>query len=493
MKKIAIIFLLILATVRVSAQDSTFKDYQKKAEQDFENYRKQEEKDFNDFRDKANAEFAEYMCKSWDEFRAFAGVPVPPSPDPPTQPVVPDRTPSSDPLPFSELIPTPQPTAPQLPPRPEIPIPPVIAPETPAFSFVFYGAGCKVHLDATQKIHLSGSSEQHIADAWKQLSDARYKPVVADCLYARDQLKLCDWAYFQWIKTLAEKQYGTQSPNEAVLLQLFLLTQSGYKVRIARENNRLALLIPFRQVVYEYSYLPIGTLRYYIMDKSYKGGNIFICNFEYPKEQLFSLQINQLPAFPVAETQTKTFTTAHYPELKVNVSTNQHLIDFYNTCPITSDWQLYAQASLSETVKRNLYPALQKQLTGKSEEEAANLLLNFVQYAFAYQTDPQQFGYERPFFGDEMFFYPACDCEDRAILYSIFVRELLGLEVVLLNYPQHLATAVHFNETIQGDYMMIDGKKFLVCDPTFLGAPVGMSMSEYKETKAIVVKPDISN
>jgi len=98
-----------------------------------------------------------------------------------------------------------------------------------------------------------------------------------------------------------------------------------------------------------------------------------------------------------------------------------------------------------------------------------------VQYAFAYQTDTQQFGYERPFFGDETFFYPACDCEDRAILYSILVRELLGLEVVLLHYPQHLATAVHFNETIQGDYLMIDGKKFLICDPTFLGASVGMS------------------
>jgi hypothetical protein len=361
----------------------------------------------------------------------------------------------------------------------------------PAFSFFFYGMECKVHLDTKQKIRLARVSEQHIAEAWKQLSDARYKPVIADCLYARDQLQLCDWAYFQWVKTLAEKQYGTKSPDEAVLFQMFLLTQSGYKVRIARENNRLVLLIPFQQTVYEYSYLSIGTLRYYIMDKAYKGGNIYICNFEFPKEQLCSLQIKELPAFPVVKTPTRTVSARRYPGLNVSISTNRRLIDFYNSYPITSDWQVYTLASLSETVKGQLYPVLQSQLAGKSEQEAANMLLNFVQDAFPYQTDAQQFGYERPFFADETFFYPACDCEDRAILYSIFVRDLLGLEVVLLDYPLHLATAVHFNETIQGDYLMIDGKKFLICDPTFLGASVGMAMNDYKQVKATIIKLDI--
>jgi hypothetical protein len=139
-------------------------------------------------------------------------------------------------------------------------------------------------------------------------------------------------------------------------------------------------------------------------------------------------------------------------------------------------------------VKRSLYPVLRNQIVGKSEQDAANLLLNFVQFAFQYKIDEEQFGYERPLFADETFFYPFSDCEDRAILYSVLVRELLGLEVVLLHYPGHLATAVHFNEAVQGDYLMIDGRKFLVCDPTYIGAPIGITMEEYKQTQAKVVR-----
>lgn len=85
---------------------------------------------------------------------------------------------------------------------------------------------------------------------------------------------------------------------------------------------------------------------------------------------------------------------------------------------------------------------------GKSKSEAANTLIDFVQTAFEYKTDEEQFGYERPLFADETLYYPYSDCEDRAIFYSILVRDLLGLDVVLLHYPNHLATAVSFGEEI---------------------------------------------
>jgi hypothetical protein len=113
--------------------------------------------------------------------------------------------------------------------------------------------------------------------------------------------------------------------------------------------------------------------------------------------------------------------------------------------------------------------------------------LNFVQTAFDYQTDGQQFGYERSLFADETFFYPYSDCEDRSILFAVLVRELLGLEVVLLSYPKHIATAVRFNSEVTGDALIIDNRRFTVCDPTYLGAGIGMAMDEFRETKAKVI------
>ena len=119
--------------------------------------------------------------------------------------------------------------------------------------------------------------------------------------------------------------------------------------------------------------------------------------------------------------------------------------------------------------------------------EAANMLIDFVQTAFAYQTDGEQFGYEKPFFVDELFYYPYCDCEDRSILYSRLVRSLLNLDVVLLDYPNHIATAVCFTEQVEGDYILVNGKKYVICDPTYIGASIGMAMPQFKSVAAKVL------
>ena len=135
-----------------------------------------------------------------------------------------------------------------------------------------------------------------------------------------------------------------------------------------------------------------------------------------------------------------------------------------------------------------LYPSLRKAIAGKSDYEAVEILLNFVQTSLEYMTDDEQFGYERPLFPDESLYYPYCDCEDRSILFSVLVRELVGLDVVLLYYPGHLATAVCFNSDVSGDYLTVGGRKYVVCDPTYINANVGMTMPQYKGVKAEVVR-----
>ena len=90
---------------------------------------------------------------------------------------------------------------------------------------------------------------------------------------------------------------------------------------------------------------------------------------------------------------------------------------------------------------------------------------------------------------DENFYYPACDCEDRAILFSNLVKDLLsGLDAVLLDYPNHIASAVRFNEDISGDYILLDGKKYLICDPTYIGAPIGMCMDRFKSVPPEIIR-----
>ena len=113
-----------------------------------------------------------------------------------------------------------------------------------------------------------------------------------------------------------------------------------------------------------------------------------------------------------------------------------------------------------------------------------------MQTAFDYKTDEAQFGYERPLFADETLYYPYCDCEDRAIFYAILIRDLLGVNVVLLYYPNHLATAVCLGEDISGDYFLIDNKRYIVCDPTYINADIGYTMPQFKNVAAKIIRID---
>lgn len=79
-------------------------------------------------------------------------------------------------------------------------------------------------------------------------------------------------------------------------------------------------------------------------------------------------------------------------------------------------------------------------------------------------------------------------CEDRAILFTRLVRDLLGLKCILVYYPGHLASAVCLKQQVNGDYISLDGDVYTICDPTYIGAPVGITMPEMDNRSAKVIK-----
>ena len=140
------------------------------------------------------------------------------------------------------------------------------------------------------------------------------------------------------------------------------------------------------------------------------------------------------------------------------------------------------------TPEKGYQSAIVYQTGGKSEAEAVGSLLNLVQTGLEYKFDKEVWGVEdRAFFAEETLFYPYCDCEDRAILLTRFVRDLLGLECVLIYYPGHMACAVHFSEPVDGDYYTYGEKDFTVCDPTYIGAPIGRQMPDFADKEATLI------
>ena len=67
------------------------------------------------------------------------------------------------------------------------------------------------------------------------------------------------------------------------------------------------------------------------------------------------------------------------------------------------------------------------------------------------------------------------------------MRDLVGLKCALIYYPGHLAAAVNFSMEVMGDYFVDNGSRYVVCDPTYIGAPVGRSMPDMDNGKASIV------
>ena len=496
MKKTARLLLgLLLAGSAMSQVDrNAFERQRQQMREQYDKYKQQHQRQYDDarkkaeveyaaFRKRANEEYAAAVRQEWTRMGVKPAVPKPKEPAPPRPPKPQiDKIPSTVPLPQGEVVPLPKLIDP-------VPLPPIPEPEpsVPTMQVPFYGTRCSVHADADAlRFMLPSLEEKSMAQAWQQLSQEKYDGLLHDCMEQRDAMKLSDWGYITLLGRVSEQLLGKGS-NEAVLLQMYMLAQSGYRVRIGRTGGKLVLLVPFNRPIYNYNYVFIDGISHYVLSPE-KDGGIYVCDVQFPNEKVANILMGRMPELGGGVKRSRTMQAGRFSTMKATVEVEQRLVDFLNDYPLSSAWEYYALAGFSDGVKSTLYPALRSQIDGKSKQKAASMLLNFVQTAFDYATDDEQFGYERPLFGDESIYYPKNDCEDRSIFFSILVRDLLGLDVVQVHWPGHLATAVAFPEEVEGDYFTVDGRRYTVCDPTYIGAPVGETMPQFRNVEAKLVR-----
>lgn len=487
MNKFPILTIFLAMGCMVYAQDDrpSFEDYLKAKKDTFGKYQQQQEDDFNAFRRQANAQFASKMAEAWQLFDMEPPMPNPAEPDP----VAPPMRDNEPPIPTIPLIPgstiKPAPEEPEKPqPKPQPTLPKPSEPQGTWLNFSFYNTPCKVRFDNSLRFKLNNIDEKSVAAVWQQLSGKASEALVADCFRLIDEMNLCDWAAISMFKAIGDACFG-KNTNEATLMQMYLLTQTGFKARIGRTEHNLVVLIPFDGPVYGMSFYNRNGEEFYNVTGKKSESGCYIYQEAFPQERIASLRPTLLI---LAENwvSSRTFSAKKYPEMSVQMKLNRNLLDFMNDYP-QCDHENYVYAGLSERTKQAIYPTLRKAIEGKSIDEAADMLLNFMHTAFEYQSDEQQFGYERPFFPDESFWFPYNDCEDRSILYIILVRDLLNTEAVLLAYPGHMATAVALSENAKGAYFEMDGKRFLFCDPTYIGASIGMMAKRYQDLKPEVI------
>lgn len=477
----------------ISQKRKSFDEYAKERREKFKKYSEKRRKEFDEYRKQRNAEFAKFLAQRWDPMKEELPLPAPKEPDPVEPPVAPlDKT---NPLPLNPVeIPRAK-VEPMRPPKheapKEIPIPPLERPKPrqEVMSVSLFGMPLNVSMREDMKFQLPGIKESDISHVWSKLSGDEYTPMFEDCARHCAELKLNGWGTLNLCKAVGETLEG-KGTNAAVVVQTYLMTQLGYDARLIRANeSQLIMMCPANVELCQISFVELDGKRYYIWGTLPAGSSIisYKTNFN---DAVRSISFEGRQEFKINSTKSepRTFTSKWNKNASVSVSVNKSLMDYYEHMPLINDWSFYARQPMDESVRQQVLPTLKQVVSGKSELDAVNELLHFVQTAFKYETDQQQYNREKTDFKEEPFYYRACDCEDRSILFSELVTQLLGLDVVLLHYPNHLATAVRFKSDVAGDFLTVEGQKYVVCDPTFINASAGNCMDRYKTTQPRVFK-----
>lgn len=360
-------------------------------------------------------------------------------------------------------------------------------------SATFFGKELRFQYDPRMQFRsLPYVQERHIADAWQRLEAANHEALIYQLQREAALLRLNDWGYSLMVNRVARQLYSDDK-NARTLFNWFVLSKSGYKATVCYDSDRLYLMMPVQRTLYGQTFLNTGDgMRYYVFDLD--GGKprlsqVRVFNHAYPKaSRKLNLNVRRAPSLPMSPIRRSLSFNWQGKTYNFPVVINQRVLDYYASFP-TMELDIYMRAPLSDEIRQSLLPPLREAVKGMSEQDAVNFLLRFVQTAFQYKTDPEQFGRERYMFAEETLFFPYSDCEDRAALFARLTREVLGMEVVGLVFPGHAATAVRFSqEPDRGQYIEYAGARYFICDPTYINASFGMLLPEMRGKEAEVLR-----
>jgi len=479
-KSLLVVIILGLVPLNGTSQvDSLKNEFQK----EFDAFSNSIQQDFDSFQRRNDSIFLEFLNQSWKSFDAFKSESAM-KPKPKEQPVREKTEIKMQPIKPGDIrVPAESPVIKQETLDESAQPDPENYSGMSTVSLNFYGTEVMIIPPGETLPRLKQVSPLYFVEFFKEAAESSLlTDNIRYLIHQAEEMKLNDWGLVCLFKATAEELF--QDPNEQTLFIWFGLIRCGYNVKTGYNNDRVYLLVPSEQDLYNTIYFDINNKIYFLLKLDGKDvdlQNLDAYEADYPgNEKEISLLLAQLPGLQPMKVERKIFNSQD-----MIIEVDQSLIDFFSNYP-ECDLIVSLSSPLSDIAVKSIKYVLQESLSGLSDPQKVDFLLKFLQYKFPYKTDEEQFGKENYLFPEEALFYPYTDCEDRAALFARLVEQLTSLEAIALCYPDHVTTAVNLPVETKGTYLDYNGQKYYICDPTYIGAEVGMSMPVYEN-----VKPDI--
>ncbi len=371
----------------------------------------------------------------------------------------------------------------QIPSYKEPTIPPKQSLKNKDIVFDFFGVEVGFNFDKKiQDAKFYPRNQVGISKFFEQLASSEYTYLVADIKLFIKQYHFNDWGLNLLVQKITQKIF--KQKDEADIFRWFLLTKLGYDVHLSLVKKHIVLFFLTKQKVYDQYSILFQKKRYYSLDKesfSKEIGSVYSYTHNYKNGlRKFDFALQTLPLLSQNIKRKELYFREYATKYTISFQYNQNIIDFLATYPQLEE-EVYFDAIIDPLTHRTLFLSLQKYVDAKRASGAIEFLLHFTQGAFEYKVDKKQFGYEKMMFAQETLVYDASDCEDRAVLFSFLIQKILHLSVVALVYKNHFSTALYI--PLNGDKIDVQGRDFIISDPSYLNANIGQSLTQYRNKK----------
>lgn len=470
----------------------TYEDIVKQMEAEFEEYAQKNEDIFQKFSEENDKIFSNHLREAWEQYNLNIGINPDDAPKPDYLPEY-NKSQKKEPVNIKGVEKYKKTDS-----KAFCPIDPGLQKketdkfETMSVQFNFYGKELSIYYDVNFIKSIPTSfNEDVFANYWDEMCKTNYNHFINQLKELKADMNLNDWGYFMLIKKSSEKIFQ-DAKNETNLLTWFIFSKSRYKIRVSHKGNNVYLLVPSLNTMYGHRYYEFNNIKYYLLDAN--NDDVMTYEFDFPDAKML-MDFNIYNTINIGNNNAEKTISFNYEgkNYPIKIKYNINTINFFKEYPLV-DIKVYFNAAVSIIAKESLSENFLPIIKDMSNIQAVNFILNFVQSSFGYKTDKDQFGKEKFLFPEEVIFYPFSDCEDRSSLFTFMIKDILNLEVVGLAYKGHFATAINFNQDIEGDFIEYNGEKYIISDPTFKNAPVGMLMTEYRDKEAeIIIFENIQN
>ncbi|MBM95412.1 MAG: hypothetical protein CMI09_06145 [Oceanospirillaceae bacterium] len=475
---------------------------------DYQRWLQGTQQEFRNYLDANDKAFLSFLNQKWEEVDVQKPDVRDPKPKPPTMPVAqpkpapvatpitkptlapepaPAPTPVAKPEPIQQPVPGPQqkPVEKPVSKPPVAPVPAPVVTKGPKAKFEFFGQPVVISYPRKFRANFRKPlKEKQIARYWQTLASENHQPIIKALDDTAKRLMLNDWG-----KALLIDQFSRalhRDKNSQALTSWFLLVKSGFDARIAYDK-RVYLLLSSKQSLYGVTFFTLDGRPYYALglnEQIMPPGQVYTYKGQHDAGRR-PIDFSQPYRFAVTSEREHRDLAFRYggQSYQLNIDYPKSYVRYLKDYPQLA-LPNYFSAGLPPETAKQLLNQLRPMVQGVGEQEAVNRLLRFVQTAFEYATDKQQFNEENYLFPLETLHYPYSDCEDRAALFAWLTRELLGLEVMIVEYPGHVATAVAFTSDVKGTAWDVNNRRYTIADPTYINADAGMVMPDYARARA---------